>query len=201
MITARNSPSIPRVIFAMLCVLGLCGLGWTQNPPAAKPADNASVLWKEPALQVKLTVKFKRPKVQDIIERLRTVTKLELTLADNIDRTRPVFDGLSFYNAPAWVILDQLAKSTIVQGKWERRGKGYRLTSPLPPFVPADAEPPAPAGPAKLGLRYFLFALPLLAIFGMLLLLRRRRRSQQAVAASQRPKHRERPHPTGATRS
>lgn len=205
MCTTRSSPSIGRVVLAMLCVLGVRGPGLAQNPPAAakaaKPSDNASPHRRDPALQVKLTVDFRAPKAQEIIERLRAETKMDLTLADNINQTRPALGSLSCRNVPAWIILEELAKSKIIQGKWERHGNGYLLTSPLPPPVLAEANPPEPAGPAKLGLRYFLYALPLLAIFAILLLIRRRRRSQQAIAASERPKHREQSHPTGATRS
>lgn len=193
MFTTRTSPSIRLMVLVMLCVLGLCGIGWADNPPAvaktAKPSGKASMRI-DPALQVKLTVDFKAPKAQDIVDRLRAETKMDLTLADNIDRERPALGSLSCRNVPAFIIMDELAKSPIIQGKWERNGEGYRLTSPLPPPVLATAsptEPPPLAGPANLGWRYFLFALPVLALLGILLVVRYRRRSQPALATSVKP--------------
>lgn len=187
MFVARNSIPICRMVLALVCLLGLCGLAWSQNPQPAKPSGNRSVLQNDPALRVMLTVHFKRPKAQDILDRLRTETKVDLVLADNIDREREVLGSLSCQNMPAWLILEQLAKSQIIQGKWERDGNGYRLTSPLPPPVPANAEPPPPPGPAKLGFHYFLFALPLIAVFGIVLLIRYRRRSQKTASGAEQP--------------
>ncbi len=191
MFAARTSPSIHRMLFAMVCMMGLLGPGWADKLPtatqAAKPPGKASALMIDPALQVKLTVDFKAPKAQDIVDRLRAETKMDLTLADNIDRGQPALGSLSCRNVPAWIIMEELAKSKIIQGKWERNGNGYLLTSPLPPPALANADSPSPAGAAQLGLQYFLFAIPLAAVFGILLLIRYRRRSQQTAAAKKQP--------------
>ena len=138
---------------------------------------------------------FKAPKAQEIVHRLRAETKLNLTLADNINQERPALGSLSCRNAPAWWIMNALADSKIIKGKWEPRGDGYCLTSPLPPPAVTQTSPsetPSPPGPSKPGpanllLRYLLSTIPLLALVGIIILIRRRRNTQQAVVVSEHP--------------
>jgi hypothetical protein len=132
--------SINRSTLVMVCVLGWRGFVLAEHPPAASQAAKSSEdvpdLRNIPALQVEITGDFKAPKAQEIVKRLRAETKMDLTLADNINQEEPAFSSLSCHNVPAWKIMNALAKSEIIQGKWERNGKGFRLTSPLPPVIP-----------------------------------------------------------------
>lgn len=61
--------------------------------------------------------------------------------------------------------------------------------SKLPPelVITNPSAPPSRSGPAKLGLRFFLYALPLLAIVGILILIRLRERRKRAFADREPP--------------
>ncbi|MGG7380250.1 hypothetical protein ACQ7B2_16355, partial [Escherichia coli] len=48
-------------------------------------------------------------------------------------------------NMPAWIIMDQIAKSVVVDGRWEREGKGYRLVG-APKYFPPPPVPRAAGG-------------------------------------------------------
>ncbi len=142
MLSTRILYSVYLVALAAACTSGSRNLMQAgQQPPAtqvAKPSNAASTLRTIPAFQVKLTVDFKAPKAQDIIERLRIATKTDLTLADDINQKYPALGSLSCRNVPAWVIMEDLAKSKRIEGCWEKDGNGYRLVRNGNPVLLAE---------------------------------------------------------------
>lgn len=181
-----------RISGLMVCVLGWCAFVLAEQFPPTTPTDKrvrAGEAFKtDPALQVKITIQFKSPKVHEIVERLRVETKLELTLADNINEEKPALATLICHNVPAWMIMENLAKSKIIEGQWERYGNGYRLTSPLPkPVVkttPSPSNQPPSKATARLLWTYFLSLAPVFVVLAIVLF-RRRRRTLQTDAASE----------------
>jgi hypothetical protein len=113
---------------------------------------------------------------------------VELTCDDSVQDRGPVADSLSNREFPAWQTMVHLAKSKNIQGKWERSGNGYRLSSPLPKpvvAIPSASKPPAPNATARLLWTYFLSFAPLLILLAIVNF-RRWRQKQQADAVSER---------------
>jgi hypothetical protein len=135
-----------------------------------------------PEFQVKLSVDFKAPKAQEVVDRLRAVTGVELTLDDSVDREQAAFGSLSFRNAPAWVVMEQLAKSKYIQGRWERAGDGYRLIGTVKTAQGAGQQ----ADPAPLRARLWLTVLSLLffLLIGLLIVFFERRLARKAARPS-----------------
>jgi hypothetical protein len=185
---------IPRSLLAMVCVLGWRAFILAEKPPqttlANKQSADGMTLKADPSLQVKITAEFKAPKAHEIVEHLRAETKMDLTLADNINEEKPALGSLVCHNVPAWMIMEELAKSKTIKGQWERSGNGYRLTSSLPKAVVATttspSKQPAPNAMARLLWTYFLSLAPLVVVLAVVLI-RRRRQTQQAGAEGEQP--------------
>jgi hypothetical protein len=75
------------------------------------------------------------PTAGEIVEQLRKVTGVSLSIGASANEDKPAFGSVSWRNVPAHSVMDQLAKSKWVQGHWERAGDGYRL-------IPAVQPPP-----------------------------------------------------------
>lgn len=150
--------------------------------------DDPFRLHTDPRLQAKVSFNLKVPTVEDVLQKLRQATVVELTCDDSAQSRAPVADSLSMHEFPAWQAMVNLARSKTIQGKWEHYGNGYRLSSPLPkPVVatPSPSKPPTPNATARLLWTYFLSFAPLLILLAIVHF-RRWRQKQQADAASQR---------------
>jgi hypothetical protein len=91
--------------------------------------------------------------VEQILEALRQATGVSLVRGGEIQNEYPAVGSLSVRNVPAWQIMEQVAASKFVQGKWQSDGEGYRLVSngqPVAlPTVPVARVPPPPPAPAQ----------------------------------------------------
>lgn len=95
-------------------------------------------------LQVKMVLKLRAPRTQDVLKRLEQATKLTFTIDENIDTQTPAFGSLFATGMPAFIFMRQLAAAPAVQAVWEDTGDGYRLVAkskkpkvakgPFPPF-------------------------------------------------------------------
>ncbi|HEY7154340.1 MAG TPA: hypothetical protein VH575_10320 [Gemmataceae bacterium] len=92
-----------------------------ELPPDA-PTHHA-----DPRLRVKVSFDLASPRVDDVLHELRAATKVDLSRADDIQNRYPSHGSLSFRKVPAWQVMDMLAKSKWVEGRWEKEGTGYRL--------------------------------------------------------------------------
>jgi hypothetical protein len=90
------------------------------------PAPN---LQADPRLQVKMSLALRAPTVDDVIRELRAATHVELTRADDVQHDAPALGSLSTRGLAAWEVMEILAKSKRVEGRWEVDGAGYRLVS------------------------------------------------------------------------
>jgi hypothetical protein len=114
---------------------------------------NVEMLHIDERLQVKMVLKLRNPRPQDVAKRLQQATKLTFTIDDNIDPDMPVWGSLFATGMPAWQCMRQFAASPNVQGKWEDTGDGYRLIAtkkapatkvakkPFPPFKDDSFDP------------------------------------------------------------
>jgi hypothetical protein len=101
--------------------------------PPQPPAYMSSPLKSVPALQVRITCSIPQPTVLQIITLLRERTGLRLVLDPSINTSQPALGSLTGVNVPAWILMEQLAHSKIVQGTWQRHDGGYRLVSHASP--------------------------------------------------------------------
>ncbi len=112
-------------------------------------------------LHVKLTLKLRNPRPQDVLTRLEQATKLKFTMAENIDPDTPVWASSHSVQVSVYQHMRQLARSSVIQGTWEDIGDGYRLVGkerppnekpirtakgPFPPFRD-DSNDPLPDDP------------------------------------------------------
>ena len=143
MFAAPSSLPLRCMALTLVCVLGRGFSVLAEHPSAvtqeANPTGNAFPLRNVPALQVKVTGDFKRPKVGEVLEKLRASTGLDLTLDNDINQKYPALGSLSCRNTPAWVVMEELAKSKRIEGRWEKDGSGYRLVRNGNPVVIPEA--------------------------------------------------------------
>lgn len=131
----------------------------------------------DPRLRVKVSFDLKAPRVDEVLDELRKVTGVELSRADDIQNQYPAVGSFSYRNVPAWHVMDDLARSKRVEGRWETEGSGYRLIRNGNPVVISE----------EVTARPWLLVIgvggSLLAVAGGLLYwFRRRRRSPAAQA-------------------
>jgi phenylpyruvate tautomerase PptA (4-oxalocrotonate tautomerase family) len=113
-------------------------------------------LGADPRLRAKVKANFAAPLAEEVLDVLRKATGVTLTRADDIQNKHYVAGSYSFNDNPAWQVMEMLAASKYVQGKWEADGDGYRLVRNGKPV--AEPSPPpkfkstsAPKAPAKGG--------------------------------------------------
>ncbi|MCI0682279.1 MAG: hypothetical protein L0Y71_09260, partial [Gemmataceae bacterium] len=78
-------------------------------------------------LRAKVKANFASPLAEEVLDVLRKATGVTLTRADDIQNKYYVAGSYSFNGNPAWQVMEMLAASKYVQGKWETDGDGYRL--------------------------------------------------------------------------
>lgn len=52
---------------------------------------------------------------------------------------------MTLQNVPTWKVMEDVARTQFVQGRWERSGDGYRLVGTAVAALPENRRPPAPA--------------------------------------------------------
>jgi hypothetical protein len=129
-----------------------------QITPLAPPGD--SPVHTDPRLRAALSIDLVAPSVDDLLRVLHKATGVELTRADDIQNRSPAFGSLSLRGVQAWKVMDDVAASKRVEGRWEVDGPGYRLVSNGNPVViPEDAHhssPPVPTGEGYLRIYFIL---------------------------------------------
>jgi hypothetical protein len=114
-----------------------------QNyPPFVDIANDP--LRNDPRLQVKVKMKLRNPRAHHILSRLEKATGLTFSADENVDAERPVFAALE-WNTRACNVMDSLARSPTIQGKWKKVEGGYQLIGKprdkeAEPFVDPDPE-------------------------------------------------------------
>jgi hypothetical protein len=153
-----------------------------QKPKAAEaPSGKRSSLQDDPRLQVPLKVNLKQPSVRDCLRVLNEATQLEFTASRAIEEQGGTLGSLSFFNTPAWRVMELVAEEMTVEGRWEPSENGYHLLG-RPKLQPAGQ--PSPSFLRRFAFPLWLTAGPL----GFLLVVRMVRhfrvrsklRSQQA---------------------
>jgi hypothetical protein len=77
-------------------------------------------------LQGSLDLDEDDPEIADLLERLRKLTGLSLSLNKPIEKHRPVLGGKTKYpQTKAWELMDRLANRQLVDGRWRKTDTGY----------------------------------------------------------------------------
>jgi LPXTG-motif cell wall-anchored protein len=74
-----------------------------------------------------VTVSLANPTVQDILNRFGKATDRTFTTQDDVDRATPIFAAINWVNVPVWSAMDQLARTSMTDGRWVQTADGYRL--------------------------------------------------------------------------
>jgi hypothetical protein len=138
----------------------------------------------DPRLRIKVSFDLKAPLVDDVLHELRQATKVSLARADDIQNQYPSHASLSYRNVPAWQVMDSLAKSKRVEGRWEKDGDSYRLVHN---GNPVDIPEASGAGVSKTSSGVYLtiaLACGAVLVAVLLLLSRWRRANRQAGSNS-----------------
>lgn len=145
------------------------------------PPSDAPTYHADPRLRVKVSFDLKAPLVEDVLHELRQATKVNLSRADDIQNQYAAHGSLSFRSVPAWQVMDTLAKSKRVEGRWEKDGDGYRLVGNGNPVVIPEASEKRTGGGSsgrRLLIAYALGLLLCLALWGI-----KRYRSRRTVSS------------------
>ncbi len=102
-------------------------------------------------LRAKVKANFASPLAEEVLDVLRKATGVTLTRADDIQNKYYVAGSYSFNGNPAWQVMEMLAASKYVQGKWETDGDGYRLVRNGNPVAEPSPPPPFNSGIARKG--------------------------------------------------
>lgn len=118
------------------------GLPKSTNPIPVTPPEQ--ITWRtDPRLRVGVTLDLKSPTVDDVIRELRHVTNVDLSRSDEVQHAAPALGSLSTRGVPAWEIMEMLAESKRVEGRWVGAGTGYRLVPNGTPVQISDPDPGA----------------------------------------------------------
>lgn len=124
-------------VAVLVSILGVSSLRAQPIPtPDGKPKQPPymnSPLKTAPELQVRVTCSIKQPSADQVVALLREKTGANLVLDPRVDSTRPALGSLGAHNTPAWILMEQLASSKIIQGTWEQDRGSYKLVSHVPP--------------------------------------------------------------------
>ncbi len=125
--------AIRCLLVAALCVAGVpipaARAGGGQAPPG--PREATAELKNDPRLQARVTASFKKPRVDDLILCLEKATGLKYATNGMVETTLESFGSVSFRNTPAWIVMQELARSGAVRGRWEKGSDGYTLIGSL----------------------------------------------------------------------
>jgi len=120
------------------------------HPELTQPAPPGDTpVHTDPRLRVPLSFDLASPSVDDLLRELHKATGVDFTHADGIQNKRPAFGSLSLRGVPAWQVMDDVAASKRVEGRWEVDGAGYRLVpNGNPVVIPEDAPSKSAGAPA-----------------------------------------------------
>jgi hypothetical protein len=115
-----------------------------EGPPMT-PQNDPTGLHSDPRLQARVTFDLKNPLVDDVLDELRKATGVVFFRADEVQNQYPVAASLGFHSTPACRVMDALAASRRVEGRWQKEDAGYRIVpNGNPVDIPEAAEPKAP---------------------------------------------------------
>ncbi len=118
-----------QVMKVLLCVVSIGPLAELAHcqPVENKPDGWVDVLRSDPRLKVPVKLKFaSRPTSEELLDIVRKATGVALTLAEEPKGSKVIFGSMSG-NAPAWKVMELLAKTQFTDGRWEKTGDGYVL--------------------------------------------------------------------------
>lgn len=152
----------PRRMQKSILAALLAAMGSETKVPAvkneAKPASSVKVnpLTRDKRLYAQVTID-EHPTLPQIIDRVRTVSGVELTIAPNLKDHKPNFGSIQA-GPKGWFAyqLMGIATQQLENGRWEKVGDGYRLegTSAVPPPV----KTPVVGNPLRYDNRLYAFA-------------------------------------------
>ncbi len=96
-------------------------------------------------LAVRIHLDLPKPTFEDLLDALEEATKLKMTAPDELSDQVAV-SGFTVQGAPAWQVMDEIARTMTIDGRWEKTEKGYHLTgkAKFAPEQPIAAPPPPP---------------------------------------------------------
>jgi hypothetical protein len=167
-----------------------------SQPRGSKSNQGAAPdLKDDPRLKVPITTNFKKPKVRDLLDSLEKATGLKFSANEMVEMKEEGFGSVSFRNTPAWIVMQELAKSDAAKGRWEKTADGYMLVGTLDAKAQAErvaelkknapviAQTPEP--PVGSSNQFWIFvaimAIPGVALAGWIVV---RRRRKNAVGVS-----------------
>jgi hypothetical protein len=143
--------------------------------------ENPYHLRSDERLQVRLNLDTERPKLPEIIAKLREVTQLDLAVDESLSGHDPYFGTIqpSENGFRAWQLMEMVAKRDLQKGYWEKTDTGYRLRGQS--TQPAATPPDKQADPSGLSPIWFVTGI-LIVVLVVLLVIRR------ATAGSSSPR-------------
>ena len=159
-----------------------------KSAVAAKKDQDPAILAARFPLRMVPELRRKVPMVgagiqlADLLEHLRSVTGLKMTLADNLTYHEPKFTELQGgRDATGWIVMGIIAATDLDDGRWEKTADGYRLEG-----VSRALRPPPPAPPTRFPWGWVFAALGMLVLTAGAFLIYRQR-GKTAAATSTDP--------------
>lgn len=107
---------------ALLSALAHC------QPVEASIHAWVQVLRSDPRLSAPVNFDFTaRPTAAQVLAAIQMATGVEMKLAEQSEKGEVTFGGTGIANVPAWKVMQQIAATQFVEGKWEKAGEGYVL--------------------------------------------------------------------------
>lgn len=157
-----------------MLAVGLVG----AEPSAAQKVleENPYYLRADESLQVSFNLETDRPKLLQIVAKLREATGLEIGVASNLADHDPDFGKIqpSKKGYRAWQLMEMVARKELQNGYWEKTDLGYRLVA-TSSIVAVTANPPPAEGSRVLTVWLAISACALFVVALALLALRKRR--------------------------
>jgi hypothetical protein len=154
-----------------------------EDPPTMRfieiPPPGTAVYHSDLRFRKLVSFQVSLPLVEDILGKLREGTGVSLTRANDIQNEYPAAGSLFYMGIPAWKVMDRVAESKYVQGRWEKDGDGYRLVRNGNPVAPPEINEfaQAPPSPGWQGAARVVAVVVTVTIIGVLcfLMIRRKR--------------------------
>jgi hypothetical protein len=116
-------------------------------------------------LRKPVTFNMTAPHIEDVLRKLQEETGVNLTRDDDIQNKYPAKGSVSFTGVPAWTVMDFMAGSKRVEGRWEKDGDGYRLVPNGNPLdIPEELEDRLAAAKSRFWLYVYIGVGALLAL-------------------------------------
>jgi hypothetical protein len=128
-------------------------------------------------LEIRVTFKIRRPTFRDLLDRIEKETKVRLIADQRLEDQEATF-ALTVFNEPAWVVMNNITKQMLIDGRWEKIDDGYYLLGESKQPIEATA-PPTLSKYLYLGIAAGVGAV----IAAVLFLLARRSRAKRAAGS------------------